>query len=282
MNVQNKLALGYIRTKLNILSAISEKMAGDELFRLFCTPPGKVSPKANGMFSAHEKLSFILNGKKVHGYRCNYPAKKTALLLHGFSSCIDNFSDFVEPLVQKGYAVLAFDAPAHGHSEGKTINAVQYAEMVNHIINEYGPVDALIGHSFGGLAIALALENDKSEAKRQVVLIAPATETTTAIEGALKLLSLHSPRFRTALERKIENFSGKKAEWFSIRRAIGNIKGQVLWLHDETDRITPIIDVLRVKNDKHPHITFHFTRGLGHRRIYRDAEVRQQIMNFLH
>ncbi len=279
MNVQNKLALGYIRTKLNILLAISEKKAGEELFRLFCTPFVKAKAGSYEAFANYEKLSFTLNGNMVKGFRCNHEASKTALILHGFSSCIHNFSDYIMPLIDKGYSVLAFDAPAHGLSDGKTINAVEYSQMIKHVIKEYGPVHALIGHSFGGLAAALALEDDETE--RQVVLIAPATETTTAIEGALKLLSLDKPRFREALERKIESFSGKKAEWFSIRRAVGNIKGKILWLHDESDMITPFRDVLRVKQDDHPHINFHFTKGLGHRRIYRDPAVRQQIMNFL-
>lgn len=282
MNVQNKLALGYIRTKLSILSILSEKMAGEALFQLFCTPFSKLKSDASGAFANQEKVSFLLKGKRVYGYRCNFPSTKTALILHGFSSSAGNFSHFIDPLIKKGYSVLAFDAPAHGESEGKTINALLYAEMVNHIMEEFGPVHALIGHSFGGLAISLALENKNFAHIPQVVLIAPATETTTAIDGALKMLSLKNPKFRTALEEKIERFSGRNAEWFSIRRAIGNFPGEVLWLHDETDRITPITDVLPVKGDNHAHITFHFTNGLGHRRIYRDEAVRQQIMNFLH
>ena len=281
MNVQNKLALGYIRTKLNILSLISEKKAGEELFRLFCTPFVVPEPRPSEVFGKHEKLVFSFQGKKIQGYRCNAGASKTALLLHGFSSCAHNFDGFVEPLITEGYAVLAFDAPAHGSSEGKTINAVEYAGMVSHIIKEYGPLHALIGHSFGGLAIALALENHIQEPEPRVVLIAPATETTTAIDGAMKFLSISSQRLRQALEKKIETFSGQKPAWFSIRRAIGNIKGKILWIHDESDTITPINDVLKVRDDGHSHVTFHFTKGLGHRRIYKDAAIRRQIMNFL-
>lgn len=281
MNVQNKLALGYIRTKLNFLSIISEKMAGEELFRLFCTPFPVAPSKPSEVFGRHEKLSFSFEGKKVFGYRCNYPAAKTALILHGFSSCVNNFDDFVEPLIRKGYCVLAFDAPAHGLSEGKTINALQYAGMVKHIIKEYGPLDAFIGHSFGGLAIALALENHIQEREPRLVLIAPATETTTAIDGAMEFLSVTNPKLKRALEKKIEVFSGQKPSWFSIRRAIANIRGKVLWLHDEADTITPLKDVLKVREDKHEHITFHFTKGLGHRRIYRDATIREMVINFL-
>ena len=62
------------------------------------------------------------------------------------------------PLIKKGYEVLAFDAPAHGESTGKTINAVVYKDLVLIFGSSYGPIDSFVTHSFGGLALVLALE----------------------------------------------------------------------------------------------------------------------------
>ena len=84
----------------------------------------------------------------------------------------------MEPLENKGYEVLAFDAPAHGDSEGSTVNAIEYSEMIKKVIELYGPVEAFIAHSFGGIAISLALEQIPHDANTKIVFIAPATETT--------------------------------------------------------------------------------------------------------
>ena len=79
------------------------------------------------------------------------------LILHGFESTAINFEGYVEPLIKKGYEVLAFDAPAHGHSSGKRITAIVYRDLVEYVDEHYGPVRSYLGHSFGGFVLSLAL-----------------------------------------------------------------------------------------------------------------------------
>lgn len=143
----------------------------------------------------------------------------------------------------------------------------------------YGPVNGFIAHSFGGIALALALENTDNSGMK-VVLIAPATETTSAIDGALTILGLQNPQLRKSLDEIIFRLSGKETTWFSIRRAIKNIKAPVLWIHDVDDDVTPYEDALKVKNDNNPNVKFIVTQGLGHRKIYRDNGVKQHVINF--
>ena len=50
---------------------------------------------------------------------------------------------------------------------------------------------------------------------------------------------------------------------------------------DEEDDITPVSDVLKVRSENHPNIKFVITKGLGHRRIYRDNKVARLIVDFL-
>jgi predicted subunit of tRNA(5-methylaminomethyl-2-thiouridylate) methyltransferase len=113
------------------------------------------------------------------------------------------------------------------------------------------------------------------------VFIAPATETTSAIDGAFKMLKLNNEMVRNEFDRLILEYSGKKAEWFSMRRAMHHIQATVLWIHDKADDITPWKDAEKVKADNHPNIQFLLTRGLGHRKIYHDAEVKKQVVEFL-
>ncbi len=278
MKVQKKIALKYLRTRFNMLAALNPRLAAKEAFKLFCTPPMRYGGPS---LSGGEELSFQLDGKKIHGNRFLKEGAKRAMVLHGFSSASGNFADYVNELGALGYEVLAFDAPAHGKSEGSQVNALDYRNMIIEALKRYGPVDAFIAHSFGGLSLALALEDIPHDENTRVVFVAPATETTSALEQAFVMVGLDNPRLLNAVKDEIKRISGHDASWFSIRRAIANITAQVLWLHDEDDDITPLSDVLPVKNDNPANVRFVFTKGLGHRKIYRAGPVKEIIYKFL-
>jgi len=223
---------------------------------------------------------FKLHGKKISGYRWNYSQPKKLLILHGYESSSYKFDHFISKGIKQGYEVLAFDAPAHGQSEGKSVTLQDYVDMIRKVVEQYGPIDAFICHSFGGLALAHYLESVKPDPHTRVVLIAPATETTTAIDSFFRFLQLNDA-VRKEFEALILQRSGSKSSHFSISRAMKHIKVPILWIHDEDDKITPVTDVMKVKDKGYPNIEFMFTHGLGHSRIYRDAEVKKKIFSFL-
>ncbi|MFN8253730.1 MAG: alpha/beta fold hydrolase [Ferruginibacter sp.] len=279
MKRSQRLKIVFIKTKFKVTGLFSKQKAAEQLFTVFCTPYG--TTQRSGEPKEAEALAFTLNGKKIRGHRWNHPQPKKALILHGFSSAAYKFDRYVSPLVKKGYEVLSFDAPAHGSSGGSTVNAVEYAAMVKKVIELYGPVQSFIAHSFGGIAITLTLESMAHDAGHKLVLIAPATETTSAIESAFTMFGIEDAGVRQAFNRIIEQKGGHGPEWFSIRRAVKNIRAKILWLHDEEDDMTPLSDALKVKEDNHPNIQFVITKGLGHRRIYHDAGVKKAIVDFL-
>ncbi|MBL7748603.1 MAG: alpha/beta hydrolase [Chitinophagaceae bacterium] len=280
MKLSQRLALRYIKTKFTLLTAISKKKAAAEAFKLFCTPQSRNRKKLPKIFEEAEKLQLELDSVIVKGWRFNKEGNRKALILHGFESSVVNFDRYIRPLMKKGYEVLAFDAPAHGRSGGKQINAPLYCKMILAINKRFGPVRSFMAHSFGGLAVSLALEQISHNADYRLALIAPATETVTAIDTFFSFLKL-DPAIRPEFERLIIQKGGVSSDWYSINRAMKHIKAEVLWLHDEDDDITPLSDVLKVKEQNYPNIRFVFTKGLGHRRIYRDNKVTRSIVEFL-
>jgi predicted alpha/beta hydrolase family esterase len=280
MNIAQKIAIGYIRARLNMLAVVSPVRAAKQALRIFNTPQFKSRKSAPLIFKASERQVFKLNGKKISGFRWNHPQSKKLLILHGFESSSYKFDHFISRGIKQGYEVLAFDAPAHGQSEGKTITLLEYIDMITKIVELYGPVDAFICHSYGGIALTHYLETVHHDRQTRVVLIAPATETTTAIDSFFRFLQLND-KVRKEFETLITHRTGLKPSHFSIRRVMKHIKASVLWIHDEEDLITPVIDVLKVKEKNFPNIEFMFTRGLGHSRIYRDIEVKNKVFSFL-
>ena len=281
MQLKQKLAISYIRTKFKVLSVISKRKTAEQAFTLFCTPLMKSVAKPGIVFSWAETLNFKMNGLNVCGYRWNKNNPHKILILHGFGSGAYSFHSYIVAMLDKGYQVLAFDAPAHGNSEGRNVNAMQYCEMIEKIIKLYGPVNGFLAHSFGGIALSLAMEKTIHNANTKIVFIAPATETTTAIDSAFKLLHINDEVIRKEFDKVIFNKSGHLPKWYSIKRAMENIKATILWVHDEDDDITPLKDALRVKAEGYKNIEFVITKGLGHRKIYKDPSIKNRVIQFL-
>jgi alpha-beta hydrolase superfamily lysophospholipase len=281
MKIKQILAIKYIKTKIKLLSLLSSRKAAEEAFRIFSTPQKPPIDSTPSAFFYAEPLYMKMYGLKIKGYRWNKDKGKKILILHGFSSSAYKFNHFVAPLIEKGYEVIAFDAQAHGNSEGASINALEYSKLIEKIIKVYGPISGFIAHSFGGIALSLALEKTPHDENTKMVLIAPATETTSAIESAFGMLGIENKNVKDAFEKIIQEKSGHSSDWFSIRRAIKNIKADTLWIHDEEDTVTPLSDALKVKALHLPNVHFIITKGLGHRRIYRDKTIKNEVIDFL-
>jgi alpha-beta hydrolase superfamily lysophospholipase len=280
MRLSQRLVLKYIRTKFSILSSLSKKKAAEKAFQLFCTPQYRNKKKLPRIFEQAEKLRFEFKEYKIQGYRWNKESEKKLMILHGFESSVINFDRYVRPLIKKGYCVMAFDAPAHGRSTGRKINVLLYVEFINYINGKFGPVHNFIAHSLGGLALSLTVEKWKNNEDCKLVLIAPATETSSAADTFFKFLQLDEA-VRKEFDKVIEKQGQHPPSWFSVNRAATNIKAQVLWCHDKNDDMTPLVDVAPLIKKGYPNFEFYITEGLGHRRIYRDNKVSRKIIDFL-
>jgi pimeloyl-ACP methyl ester carboxylesterase len=281
MKLKQKIAIGYIRAKFKLLTLVSKRKAAEKAFDLFCTPFLKSRVRVPTIFSQAEPLHFELNGLKIKGFRWNKDKQHTVLILHGFGSAAHKFHQYIHPLLEKGYQVLAFDAPAHGSSEGTRTHAMEYAQMIEKVMELYGPVQSFLAHSFGGIALSLALEKTSHDENTRIVFIAPATETRSAVDSAFKMLQINDAEVRREFDSIIFERSGQLTSWFSISRGMQNIRARVLWIHDEDDDITPWTDALKVKEQNFSNIEFIVTKGLGHRKIYGDYAIKNKVIAFL-
>ncbi|MDT5339056.1 MAG: hypothetical protein QOD90_4561 [Mycobacterium sp.] len=82
-------------------------------------------------------------------------------LVHGWGGQRPHLAMFVNPLVGEGYRVIAFDLPSHNESEpgelapGRT-TATECANAIAAMIEDHGPAHAVVAHSLGANATALA------------------------------------------------------------------------------------------------------------------------------
>lgn len=282
LKLKQKIAIRLYKTKFKAISLISNKLAAKNLFKLFCTPySGKPKRKQPPFFKKAKTIDIVFEKLTVRGWQwipanCN---GNKVLVIHGFDSCSYKSEPIINKLYLSGYEVLAFDAPGHGISDGKTINAKQYSEIISLIDNNFGKMYAFVAHSLGGLAASLAVEKYCKDLPK-LVLIAPATETTTAIDNFFKFLKMPL-HLKPEIENLIVEMSGQQPSYFSVSRSIKNFENSTLWIHDQNDFICPIADVLPIKKLNLPHIEFYFTKKLGHNLVYRNKEVLNKIIQFL-
>lgn len=280
MKLQNFIK-ELFKARIRLLALVSKERAGNATFRIFCTPLGKAGYSLTPVLRSAEQLTRSFQRQQLKGYRWNKGAGRKLLIAHGFRSHTQRFEHLIPLLIEKGYEVIAFDAPAHGRSSGKQINAVDYTQLISELAARYGPFDAYIGHSFGGLAVALATAELPQNASAKIVLFAPAADTTGLAATFLKEMQVTDPGVRQHFYNNVVRISGRELDWFSIRRCLPALKSDILWIHDTQDPITPVSEAREIQRLAPSNIRFVFTEGLGHSRIYRDESVLIEVAGFL-
>ncbi|MBV9986754.1 MAG: alpha/beta hydrolase [Chitinophagaceae bacterium] len=282
LKLSQKLLLRYYTAQLKAIALVSPKKAAEKAFALFCTPySGRTVKTIPEIFSKAEAISFRSQDLNIHGFRFR-PSEsngKKVLILHGFSSNAYKFDKYINPLLKDGFEIVLFDAPGHGRSEGKMINALIYKKVILAAEKKFGPFDGIMGHSLGGLAGSLAFEELPNHEKRRLALVAPATETTTAIDNFFRMVTLDD-KTRQAFMQLITDIGNKDVHYYSVSRVIKQLDSPVLWVHDKQDTICPYKDVKPLLKLNLPHVRFMITEQLGHSRIYKDAAVCREIVGF--
>ncbi len=274
--------IGYYKTKLKTIGLVSPRKAAEAAYEIFCTPYGrKGKNKMPPLFEKAEPLSFTADRIEIRGFRFVSPKPngKKIVIAHGFSSYSYKFEKYITPLTKEGFEVLTFDAPAHGISGGKLINAAIYRDILIKIEKLYGPIYGIMGHSLGGISAALAFETFSHQEDRKLVLIAPATETETTIGDFFKVLPVDE-KVKEAFINMITEIAGNPVSYFSVSRVVKKTSGSVLWVHDKQDPICPYKDVKPLLSLDLPHVRFLITEHLGHSKVYKDTAVSTQIIQF--
>ncbi len=196
------------------------------------------------------------------------------LLVHGWGGHAARLGSFVAPLVQAGFGVVAFDAPAHGLSTGRFASLPDFVGAIELVARLTSPV-GLIGHSMGAAACALALRGGL-EARAAVLLSPPADPQnyTRRFARALRL----SERATRSMNERLEARYGVRLP--DLRLVGRGCAVPILVFHDERDARVPIRDGRAIVESWASAILVP-TRGLGHHRILRDASVVSRAVAFL-
>ncbi|RBL92165.1 alpha/beta hydrolase [Chitinophaga flava] len=278
-----------LRMTAFLLSGLSKPFPGLTarlFYRLYCTPPG------TKMRSTHQELrdtahagnltvtryAFDERPMKINTYRWGSSDKKI-LLLHGWGGSPFHFKQLIGTLVQQGYQVVAYDAPAHGGSDGKRTNLVQWTHVLEQVMTQEGPLYAIIGHSLGGLNAALTLSRKKVQVPR-LVMLSSALSAPVFFNEALRLFKIH-PVVMPPLQQLIRKRLKEDLNEMDLHRYINQIKaGKIFIAYDTSDTLVDEKEITAFV-EQYPSIHALRITGDGHFRIMRQEPVIRGVMQFL-
>ena len=202
----------------------------------------------------------------------------TVLLVHGWGDRGSRMAIIATALAKAGFRALAFDAPAHGDSQGWGTSGIQMAALTRSLADEYGPFTGAITHSFGGVAVNLACRNGL--ALDRLVCISPPADAPRLMTLYLGMLKLRPAITERVQEMAREQFGDDIWERLSMYNKPAEMPLPALIVHDRTDRVALFSEGERVAASW-PNARMLATDGLGHRRILRDPEVIAQVVAFI-
>jgi pimeloyl-ACP methyl ester carboxylesterase len=274
-----------IRTSFRTLDLLAPGLAARWATRIWCTPPHVRRTRAPEVAPGERFLVPITTrGMVVAEAWGTGPA--TTYLMHGWGGRRGQLAEFVAPLVAAGQRVVALDAPGHGESGagqlgGRRTTLTEMAEALAAVIAVAGPAHAIIAHSGGSTAVAVAVQDGQITAGR-LVFVAPMAGPMPYLRGFGDLLGLGRRGFDRFLRRLEQLVDGGMSRFDVPARAAAG-PGELpplLVIHDRADREVRYADGQAIA-EAWPGAALRTTQGLGHRRLLSEPPVVEAAVSFV-
>ena len=275
------LSLPQISTNVRFAASalLFPELAGAWAERRFLTPPRPRDAAATALDLIDARQSYIEHKHRlISTWRWGSRDAPAVLLVHGWGGNAAQMRGFAFPLLQAGYRVIAYDQPAHGVSEGRLTGLPDFADVLAEVAAHHGQVEAVIAHSLGGPAAALALAGGKS-AFRKVVLVSPPADLVGYSRRFARWYWIPET-VRKAMQRAIEERYGVLWEDLEVQRVAPRLSASALVIHDRDDRMTPWTQGAKVAR-LWPGARLLLTDALGHGRILKSEHVIRAAADFI-
>lgn len=209
----------------------------------------------------------------------SWPGDRRALLVHGWDASSLDFSVLVPLLARAGWGGFAYDAPAHGRSDGRTTDFLALGRVFNQVIADEGPFEAVICHSFGSVVALHNLAETGALPGAAIVSGGAPTSLKNAFEIFTEPLQL-APRVWAHLDRRITARLGRPSSEFSITRVLRRMEGDVLLIHDHQDGMVPF-EAARRLHQAARRADLVQTNGVGHRGWLKHEPTLERVVGFL-
>lgn len=269
----------FIILTSKLISFISPKLVTQFAAKLFTTPIKHKIPKRElemDRNSTQKLITIPAIGKEVVLYHYGKSEKKI-ILVHGWSGRGTQLFKIADELVKAGYSTVSFDAPAHGKSPGKTTIMVDFIATILEIDKQFGPFEAAVGHSLGGMSVLNAIK--KGLKVNHAVIIGSGDIVQDIMDAFVAKLEL-KPNISTRLRLHFEKKYKEDMNSYSAYLAAKETAIPVLVIHDNNDPEVPVTAGIHIhKYLKNGELLL--TDGLGHRKILGNHKVIERTVQFI-
>ncbi len=262
---------------LNTLTHIAPEKGGKLGFKIFCTPQKKKLKRQHlDYLNSANQRDFNFNGQKIKIYEWGTGAKKV-LFVHGWQSNSFRWKKHIDALPKEEYTLIAFDAPAHGLSEGKQFTVPLHAYLIATLTRYYHGFDAVVTHSIGSFSFFYAMAKYDFPSIGKLVAMASPLRASEFLAFYIETLGL-KPATVSQIKNEFQNYAREELGNISLPVFVENLSIPGLIIHDKEDQQTPYQNAVELQ--KHwKGATLHTTNGLGHN--LRSGEVVRLVADFV-
>ncbi len=268
---------------LRAAAFFSPSLAAYLCLRAVSFPP-KTRPKAAHceLTSSADKFELNVAGSRACGY--SWGSGPAIIFCHGWGADAGWFAPYVRALNERGLQVVAFDAPGHGNAARVRTDMYDFAACIGAaaewVLASGGRVQAIVGHSVGGVAAALAMRDWNIDCDR-LALISAFTDCNWVADAFIRMTGLP----QNIGERMRSQYANQRRGSLALHPTsvvdmIRHAPAHVFLAHDKDDTDIPFWHSL-VLLEGCRRAQFYSTTGCGHRRVLRNAGLVAALVKFV-
>ncbi len=262
---------------VRIASRILPDWTARQAEALLLKPPRRRGRAAEVLDAWGERRRLEVAGAELCAWQIGPRDAPRVLLVHGWGGYGAQLAGFVPPLLAAGFTALLFDHLGHGASDGRAGALPEFMAGLRTVVDAFGQPAGVIAHSMGAAATLHALREDWLAVPRVVLIGAPGN-----LQRHLEHLSSQVGLGRGAhrsLQRRLE----RRYVPVSVLDRLEGLpvdRCRALLVHDRDDADVDVAQLATLQR-AWPGCEVLETRGLGHHKVLRAAEVIGAAVRFV-
>lgn len=200
------------------------------------------------------------------------------LLVHGYEDDNALWTPMIDGIRAQNLSVVAFDLPAHGLSEGDDGYAGSGADAIAAVAESLGPLSAVVGHSLGCWASALAIKEGLG-ASRLAAIAPPLDSGVERWRGFGRGFGVSDEIADRAREVYAASLPPGRRD-LDLINVIADLPADLLLVHSKDDERCPYHTV-EAAAGRCRNAALLLVEGLSHRQTAQDAFVVAAVAAFL-
>ncbi|WP_297792629.1 alpha/beta fold hydrolase [uncultured Marinobacter sp.] len=258
------VGLSATRLALQLYARVSPRNAG-QLFNRMAFRPSRLPMPTRYEHLLDNTDSYT---QLQHGSRTipvySWGQGPVILGVHGWAGAGIQFGAWVDPLVEAGYRVVLFDAPAHGRAQGESTDLFEMADVTTHVAASVGQIHGVLAHSLGCIAVARSIADGLQA--NYLAMLAPPVSLAATMKSLGRQFGLSPEALSVHLQLMEEQFGSSVWDKLDLEALSLSLTQQGLIVIDDDDTSVSPEESQRVAGNWARSEVLR-TSGLGHNRL---------------